>query len=91
MHNNRLTPHKQEIIFPSLPLAVYREIAAHLRQVRGINTELIPQQSSEFNYQQSQVSSLWIEYTADAPQDAQSLVEDILNYYAQIYGVVKSL
>jgi len=31
-------PPKYEIQFPGSPLAVYKEIAAHLRQVEGVET-----------------------------------------------------
>ena len=51
---------QEKIEFPGLPLAVYREIAAHIRQVLGVEVGLIPQTSSEFDYNQSQISGLWI-------------------------------
>lgn len=77
---------KYEVEFPGLPLAVYREIAAHLRQVSGVETGLIPQQSQDFDYNQSQVGSLWIEYSETATSAAQERVEQILAYYQQRYG-----
>jgi len=36
--------------FPGLPLMVYREIAAHLRQVEGVETGLYPSQAEQFDY-----------------------------------------
>ena len=39
---------RYQIQCPGLPLAVYREAAAHLRQVEGVETGLIPQQSQRF-------------------------------------------
>lgn len=75
---------KQKIEFPGLPLAVYREIAAHLRQVGGIKVELIVQSSQEFDYNQSQIEGLCIEYIL--PQ-SQQLVEEILTYYYHTYKI----
>ncbi len=75
-----------------LPLTVYREVAAHLRQVQGVDTGLIPTRISpneippEFDYTESQVGSLWIEY--DSTQDAttRQQIDQILAYYNDRYG-----
>ena len=75
-----------EVEFPRLPLAVYREIAAHLRQVPGVEAGLTSQQSQDFDYLQSQVGSLCIEYSETATSAAQERVEQILAYYQQKYG-----
>ncbi|MCL1466798.1 hypothetical protein [Argonema galeatum] len=72
--------------FPGLPLAVYRELAAHLRQVEGVETGLIPQQSQQFDYNQSQVGSLWVEYSEAADAVARQRVDRILQYYRERYG-----
>ncbi len=77
---------REKICYPRLSLAVYREIAAHLQQVEGIKTKLICQQSQQFDYYQSQVSSLWIEYPADLASSCQHRLEEILQYYTQLYG-----
>lgn len=77
---------KYEIEFLGLPLAVYREIAAHLRQVPGVETGLTPQQSQDFDYLQSQVGSLWIKYSQAATSASHERVEQILAYYQQRYG-----
>jgi hypothetical protein len=45
---------KQTIIYPRMPLAIYRELASHLEQVQGVETHLIPQQFQQFDYHQSQ-------------------------------------
>ena len=66
---------------PGLPLAVYREVAAHLRQVDGVETGLLPQLSTKFDYYQSQVGGLWIRYPKDAADICQPQVERILAYY----------
>lgn len=77
---------KYKVEFPGLPLAVYREIATHLRQVSGVETVLIPQQSQVFDYNHSQVGSLWVEYSEAVTSSAQKRVEEILAYYQQRYG-----
>jgi hypothetical protein len=74
-----------------LPLAIYLEIAAHLRQVEGVQTELIEQQTwleskPQFDYLQSQIKCLQIKYSANFDERSQKLVTEILNYYAQRYG-----
>lgn len=71
---------------PGLPLAVYREVAAHLRQVAGVETGLIPENSQQFDYNQSQVGGLWIEYTQGADQKRGERVAQILKYYSDRYG-----
>lgn len=78
---------KYEIKFPSLPLAVYREIAAHLRQVEGVETQLYPATSQQFDYSQSQVGGLWIQYDQTAGSESREQVERILAYYQNHYGI----
>ncbi|WP_242042168.1 MULTISPECIES: hypothetical protein [unclassified Leptolyngbya] len=69
-----------------LPLAIYREVVAHLRQVAGVEAGLLPQTSQKFDYLQSQVGGLWIQYTAAADQASHLRVEQILAYYGDRYG-----
>lgn len=69
-----------------LPLAVYREVAAHLLQVDGVAAGLISQQSRQFNYNLSQVDSLWIEYADHASSTCYQQVQQILAYYGDLYG-----
>ncbi|WP_414530417.1 hypothetical protein [Nodularia chucula] len=77
------TPEK--IAFPGLSLAVYREIAAHLRQVEGIEVSLIPQASANFDYNQSQVAGLSISGIDNSGLDDQQRVQQILSYYRNCY------
>ena len=77
---------KEKIEFPNLPLAVYREVAAHLRQVEGVKIDLIPQTSTEFDYNQSQIAGLWLEYDENLDEQNRILVEKILAYYRNRYG-----
>ncbi|MCS6812098.1 MAG: hypothetical protein NZ772_00760 [Cyanobacteria bacterium] len=77
---------KQAIYCPRLPLAVYREVAAHLRQVKAIEVELLPQQCHEFDYLQSQVGGLLIQFTSEASSHDRARVDQILAYYGDRYG-----
>jgi len=81
--DNRL---KYEIQFPGLPLAVYREIAAHLRQVEGVEIGLYPAPSQQFDYNQSQVGGLWLQYAQTAGSQSRERVDQILAYYQNRYG-----
>ena len=75
-----------EVQFPGLPLAVYAEIVAHLRQVEGVVTGLYPQ-TGQFNYNYSQIGSLWIRYTYTVTPASRARVEQILEYYQNRYGI----
>ncbi|MGD1714486.1 hypothetical protein [Dapis sp. BLCC M172] len=70
-----------------LPLAVYREVAAHLRQVGKVQVGLFSPPSSElFDYNKSQVGGLWLEYAEDAEDAIRQKVDQILAYYEEIFG-----
>jgi hypothetical protein len=71
-----------------LPLAVYYEIAAHLRQLSGIQVEILPQTDSNFDYLQSQVGGLSIDCSKLSVAD-RTKADEILNYYHQRYGVTQ--
>jgi hypothetical protein len=81
---NHLSPDR--IFCPELPLAVYREVAAHLRQVEGVEAELLPQESTQFDYRQSQVGGLSIRYDAAADANSRQRVTQILAYYGDRHG-----
>ena len=57
---------KTQLTCPQLPLAVYREVAAHLRQIMGVKVGLIVRSpdldSEKFDYAQSQIAALWLEF-----------------------------
>ncbi|MGP1373362.1 MAG: hypothetical protein ACTS3T_11080 [Almyronema sp.] len=76
---------------PRLPLAVYREVAAHLRQIDQVETGLLPQTAQEFDYLQSQVGGLWIRYPAESAETFQAQVEEILTYYGDRYGAWENI
>ncbi len=78
---------RYQIQCPGLPLAVYREVAVHLRQVEGVQTGLIPQQSQRFDYSDSQIGGLWIQYPEGFDLAGRERVDRILAYYGDRYGV----
>lgn len=78
---------KEKIEFADLPLAVYREIAAHLRQVEGVEVDLISQSSLQFDYNQSQIGGLWMSWTLKASSKSRQRVKQILAYYQKCYSV----
>ena len=90
MQSPAIGQHKQQLTCPNLPLGVYREVAAHLRQVQGVDASLILRsiehdESEKFDYYQSQVAALEIKYTDQTDETAQEQVAAILDYYARRY------
>lgn len=77
---------KYHIRCAELPLTVYREIAAHLRQVEGVEVELVPNRSPQFDYAQSQIGCLSIHYADSSPPSVAERVKQILAYYGDRYG-----
>lgn len=82
---------KQQLTCHQLPLAVYREVAAHLRQVEGVDTRLIMRSlehdpKEKFDYRQSQVAALEISYLEKITDTDKQRVLEILDYYAQRYA-----
>ncbi|ABA21468.1 conserved hypothetical protein [Trichormus variabilis ATCC 29413] len=78
---------KEKVEFAGLPLAVYREIAVHLRQVEGVEVSLIPQSSQQFDYYQSQIDGLCISWKANANAESRQRVQQILTYYKNRYSL----
>jgi len=78
---------REKVVFAGLSLTVYREIVAHLRSIQGIEVGLIEQSSQEFDYNQSQVGGLWIDYTSNSSLQARQWVKQILAYYQHRYDV----
>lgn len=75
----------------TLPLAVYREVAAHLRQVDGVKVELLPQRSLVFEYTQSQIGGIKLEYPQGLLPENRIRVQRILAYYSDRYGAWEPL
>ncbi|WP_414753084.1 hypothetical protein [Anabaena sp. CCY 9910] len=78
---------KEKVEFVGLPLAVYQEIAAHLRQVEGVEVSLIPQSSQQFDYYQSQIDGLFIAWKANATAESRQRVQQILTHYRNRYSL----
>ena len=75
--------------FPNLPLAMYREIAAHLCQVEAVETNLLTASGQEeFDYNHSQVESLQIQISVTNLQSREQ-VEQILAYYQNVFGAIE--
>lgn len=66
---------------PTLPLAVYREVVAHLRQVDGVAAGLLPQTAPHFDPKLSQVGGLWLEIPEDCDRHHRDRLDAILQYY----------
>lgn len=81
---------KYELKF-SVPLAVYKEIVAHLHQVEGVEAGLTLARSPQFDYNQSQVGSLWIQYSQSAALESREQVDQILAYYQNRYGKLEEV
>jgi hypothetical protein len=75
----------ERLCWPKLPLAVYREIAAHLQQVEGVTVTFLPQQTTQFDYELSQVGGLQIAITGDASVTRKK-IDQILQYYQSRFG-----
>ncbi len=71
---------------PQMPLAIYREVEAHLRQVEGVEVEVLPQTSQQFEYLKSQAGGLSICYDSEADEESRRRVEQILAYYGDRYA-----
>lgn len=77
----------EKVEFAGLPLAMYREIAAHLRQVEGVEVDIVSQSSLIFDYNQSQVEYLQLLMAPNLPVENRKIVEQILAYYQSRYGI----
>ena len=91
MQSSTAQPNQRQLTCPQLPLGVYREIAAHIRQVGDVDASLIlrsiqSDREPEFDYYQSQVAALQITYADNVAEAARQQVEEILEYYAQRYS-----
>ena len=78
-----------QLVCPQLPLAVYREVAAHLRQIEKVNTRLIlcplKDNQAKFDYGESQIQALSIEHPHNLGDRQKQQIAAVLDYYAQRY------
>ncbi len=69
-----------------MPLAVYREVAAHLQQIEGITVTFLEPIDRVFSYTESQLGGLEIT-GADRLTDLDKIrVDRLLRYYADRYN-----
>ena len=83
MNQNHTQSKKEKITSNYIPLAIYREIAAHLRQIKGVEVNFIDQTSPNFDYTYSQLSGLEISYPNDLNEYEKKFLDSILNYYSK--------
>jgi hypothetical protein len=81
-----LQTHSYQATCPHLPLAVYREVAAHLRQVDGVSVDLIAQTTSKFDYYASQIEGMLVNFLPNLSQSDRQKVAKIIEYYSQKHG-----
>ncbi|MCA1903649.1 MAG: hypothetical protein CV045_02220 [Cyanobacteria bacterium M5B4] len=72
---------------PPLPLTMYRELAAHLGQLEGVTTELLPQTSDRFDYSASQIMGIRVQVPQGLPPRAAEILEQILHYYGSFHQI----
>ena len=70
---------------PNIPLAVYRELAAHLRQIEGVTVRFIEPTEREFNYTGSQLGGLEINGVEGLTSTDRDQLDQILSYYVDRY------
>jgi hypothetical protein len=80
-----LTP-KFTICNYQMPLAVYREVAAHLQQIAGITVAVLTPIDREFSYTESQLGGLEIIGADRLAHSDRLLLERLLDYYADRYN-----
>ena len=76
---------KFTLINHQLPLAVYREITAHLRQFEGVTVSFLTPINRGFSYTESQLGGIEI-VGANLLTDADKIrLEGLIDYYADRY------
>jgi hypothetical protein len=68
-----------------LPLAVYREVAAHLQQIEGVIVNFLVPTGRSFSYTESQLGGLEISGTDRLTEFDLDRFNRILSYYADRY------
>ncbi|URR36769.1 hypothetical protein NBE99_06450 [Thermosynechococcus sp. HN-54] len=69
---------------PCMPLAVYRELAAHLQLLDGVSVRLLPQSRAQFDYQLSQIEGIAVTWPTTPKMQARC--EEILQHYGLQHG-----
>lgn len=76
--------------FEQMPLAVYRELSAHLQQLSPITLEMLPPDSPHFDYHNSQIGGIRIHWQNSDPENPtlnldRQRFREILAYYHDRY------
>ncbi|MGF1576127.1 MAG: hypothetical protein ACFCU9_09350 [Cyanophyceae cyanobacterium] len=71
-------PTQYAVRFPGMPLATYREVAAHLRSLSGVTVELEWNTAATFEYTDSQIGSMRLTLAEVADPDR---LRTILQHY----------
>jgi len=69
-----------------MPLAVYREVAAHLQQIAGLQVAFVTSNDREFSYLESQLGGLEITGVDRLAASERLLLDRLLSYYANRYN-----
>ncbi|WP_448534621.1 hypothetical protein [Parathermosynechococcus lividus] len=78
---------KEQVYYNSqMPLAVYREMAAHLGLLEGVEVRLLPPTSPQFDYSLSQVAGVALGVPESLPPTLVRQLEHILQHYGDRYG-----
>lgn len=64
--------------YDGMALAVYREIAAHLRCISGVEVELEWNRSTPFRYTDSQIGAMWVQLGSQTDEEQ---VRRVLDHY----------
>ncbi len=71
-------PIQYAVRFPGMPLAVYRELAAHVQSLGGVTAHLDWNSTATFCYSDSQIGSMRLTLAPDVDQER---LQAILAYY----------
>ncbi len=71
---------------PHIPLAVYRELAAHLQQIAGVTVEFLAPIDRAFSYTGSQLDGIEISGIDRLADEDLRRLNTILSYYTDRYN-----
>jgi hypothetical protein len=79
-----------QLTSPHIPVAVYREFAAHLQQIEGIRVTFLTPIDRSFSYTESQLGGIEISGVDLLPDRDRRRLDQIVEYYADRFGVATS-
>ncbi len=75
------------IRYRDMPLAVYRELAAHLRCVPGVDAQLEWSQAQQFRYGDSQIEAIVVSQSPEAEEKQLTAVLDLYGLWQRSQDV----